>query len=31
VCVRAGVCVIFEEKKIIGVIYKLIRNAQCDI
>ena len=30
-CEHAGVCVIFEEKKIIGVIYKLIRNAQCDI
>ena len=23
--------VIFEAKKIVGVIYKLIRNAQCDI
>ena len=30
-CVRTGVCVIFEEKKNGGVIYKLIRNAQCDI
>ena len=30
-CVRAVVCVIFEGEKIKGVIYKLIRNAQCDI
>ena len=29
-CVRAGVCVIFEAKKLTGVIYKLIGNAQCD-